>query len=195
VIKIHSQIDKIRIDLSHRVTQKWNMLFLLAFLLLFGVPAQAQTAPEIALVKSTMAQLQLKSIAENREYCGYLIENGRGVLKMTRARKGRKNSCAPRPPNAWLNIIASYHTHGAFSRDSMSEFPSLSDVNADIKDGVDGYVATPGGRLWLIDTRAGEIRQICGIGCLPSDPTFVAGLDGPIKRRYSFDQLAQIVPE
>jgi hypothetical protein len=77
----------------------------------------------------------------------------------------------------------------------MAELPSLSDVNADIKDGVDGYVATPGGRLWLIDTRAGEIRMICGLGCLPSDPNFVAGLDGPIRQRYSFDRLAQIVTE
>lgn len=168
---------------------------ILAFLLVMSAPAQAQNADEIALVKATLAELQLRSIAANREYCGYLIENWQGKLKMTRARKGRKNSCAPRPPNAWLNIIASYHTHGAFSRDSMAELPSLSDVDADIKDGVDGYVATPGGRLWFIDTRRGEIRQICGLGCLPSDPNFVAGMDGPIRTRYSFDALAQIVEE
>lgn len=171
------------------------MRILVLLSLFFAPAASAQSADEIALIKATMAQLQVKSIAANREYCGYLIENWQGNLKMTRARKGRQDSCAPRPPNAWLNIIASYHTHGAFSRDSMAEFPSLSDVDADIKDGVDGYVATPGGRLWFIDTRRGEIRLICGLGCLPSDPDFVAGMDGPIKARYSFSALAKIVDQ
>jgi hypothetical protein len=53
-------------------------------------------------------------------------------------------------------------------------------MEGDADEGIDGYVATPGGRLWYIDTVDMVASQLCGIGCLPRDPKFVAGQNGEI---------------
>jgi hypothetical protein len=36
----------------------------------------------------------------------------------------------------------------------------------DMEEGVNGYVATPGGRFWYIDGDRGVATQICGPGAL-----------------------------
>ncbi|MEO0851346.1 MAG: DUF4329 domain-containing protein, partial [Pseudomonadota bacterium] len=69
------------------------------------------------------------------------------------------------------------------------EVPSVSDMEGDADEGIDGYVATPGGRLWYIDTEDMVTYQICGRGCLPQDPAFTAFPDGWIAESYSYDQL------
>ncbi|MEL6587917.1 MAG: hypothetical protein AAFQ50_14890, partial [Pseudomonadota bacterium] len=50
-------------------------------------------------------------------------------------------------------------------------------------------VATPGGRLWYVDTTDMIVRQICGLGCLPQDPDFVEGADGDIAISYTYQEL------
>lgn len=92
------------------------------------------------------------------------------------------------PTNLEL-ITASYHTHGGFSPDYSSELQSGTDMEGDEDEGIDGWVATPGGRLWYIDTTDMVTFQICGIGCLPSDPEFIAGDSGIIEQSYSYDDL------
>ena len=92
------------------------------------------------------------------------------------------------PTNLEL-ITASYHTHGGFSPDYSSELPSGTDMEGDEDEGIDGWVATPGGRLWYIDTTDMVTFQIFGIGCLPSDPEFIAGDSGIIEQSYSYDDL------
>ncbi len=62
-------------------------------------------------------------------------------------------------------------------------------MEGDEDEGIDGWVATPGGRLWYIDTTDMVTFQICGIGCLPSDPEFIAGDGGIIEQSYSYDDL------
>ena len=57
-------------------------------------------------------------------------------------------------------------------------------MEGDEDEGIDGWVATPGGRLWYIDTTDMVTFQICGIGCLPSDPD-----SGIIEQSYSYDDL------
>ncbi|WP_082152671.1 DUF4329 domain-containing protein [Candidatus Rhodobacter oscarellae] len=95
----------------------------------------------------------------------------------------------PRDPRDAAEIIASFHTHGGFDEDADSEVPSVSDVLADMEEGLDGYLSTPGGRFWFIDGQTGVSRQLCGLGCLPQDPDFAPGLHGTISKRYTLGQL------
>ena len=89
-------------------------------------------------------------------------------------------------------VLASLHTHGAYDPVVPAEFPTVLDMESDAREGVNGYVSTPGGRLWFIDSRAMVAIQICGLGCLPQDPDFHAGDDGPIARRYTHAQLVEL---
>lgn len=65
----------------------------------------------------------------------------------------------------------------------------MLDVEGDMSFGVNGWVATPGGRLWFIDGETGSTRQVCGRDCLPSDPNFFAEDYGPVAKEYTFEQL------
>ena len=65
----------------------------------------------------------------------------------------------------------------------------MGDVLADEDEGIDGYVSTPGGRLWYVDGAELIVSHICGVGCHTKDPNFEAGLDGDIKVSYSIDEL------
>jgi hypothetical protein len=67
--------------------------------------------------------------------------------------------------------------------------PSPEDVYSDSDEGLNGYVATPGGRFWFVDGRNETVSLICGIGCLPSDPEFVPGLWGQIRSFYTIEDL------
>ncbi len=89
-------------------------------------------------------------------------------------------------------ITASYHTHGAFSTSYYNEVPSVDDIEGDEAEGIDGWVATPGGRLWYIDTEDMVLSQICGIGCLPKDPRFIKGDMGHIAQSYTYFELVDV---
>ena len=154
-----------------------------------SLPAQAQTPDEMAFAKRVLMKLQDNSFAANREYCGTIGMTQDFNLVAALPRKGRRSSCAPRDPRNAVEIIASFHTHGGWDEDSDSEVPSSDDVRADMAEGIDGYVSTPGGRLWFIDGQAGVSRQLCGVGCLPMDPRFQPEYFGPVQTRYTLEQL------
>lgn len=162
----------------------------LAIPILIGLslPAFAQSGTEQRLVRSVLNQLQPLSFDANREYCGFIGYDDQGRLRAGRARGGGRDDCTPRLP-VGLEIIASYHTHGGFDPGADSEIPSVDDIEADEADGVDGWVATPGGRLWYIDTQDMVVSQICGLECLHSDPTFQQGLQGRIRQSYQYEEL------
>ncbi|MEM6306988.1 MAG: DUF4329 domain-containing protein [Pseudomonadota bacterium] len=157
-----------------------------------ATPALAQDSAEIAYVKQILNQLNVLSFKNNREYCGYFGFDANDNIVATPATKGQKDSCLADDPSEDLVLFASYHTHGAFAPDVPAEFPSTSDLEGDESEGVDGYVATPGGRLWYIDGQDMIASQICGIGCLAQDPAFQAGLDGTIAQSYTYEQLKDI---
>ena len=71
-----------------------------------------------------------------------------------------------------FEAIASYHTHAAYSDDMDSEVPSVDDLEIDFEEGVNGYVATPGGRVWLNLVNEGRTILLCGPGCVYVDPGF-----------------------
>lgn len=166
-------------------------LLSLLFALFTAAPSLAQSAAEITFAKTLLRDLQFRSFEANREFCGTIGLDRQNRLVASRAKRGWKNSCRPRDARAAEFIIASYHTHGAFDPRSDAEVPSVSDLLADMDEGQDGWVSTPGGRLWYIDGAAAEVRQICGVGCLPVDPNFEPGYMGTIPQRFTLWQLEQ----
>ena len=151
----------------------------------------SQTAQEAALVRSMCTTLQPVSIRDGVEYCGLIGFDARGQLIATAPERGGPASCGIEGQGPIDVVTASYHTHGKFSTSYFNELPSITDVEGDAADGIDGYIATPGGRLWYIDSSQRVMRQLCGIGCLPSDPRFVAGDSGPIAESYTYDELTR----
>lgn len=167
-----------------------SLVILSLALTLEPLPAYTPPGPaEIALVRARLAPLQHLSFAARYEYCGYLGRAPAGGLAFTEMVRGGHNGCTPKMPEGGLDLIASVHTHGAYGRTVPAEFPTVLDMESDRREGVNGYVATPGGRLWYIDSRAMVAVQICGLGCLPQDPSFRPGDDGTIAARYSYGQL------
>lgn len=164
------------------------MKYLLILLALVPLPAAAQSKEEVRLIRKVFAQIQPVSTARNLEYCGYLGFNRSGKLTSTKPVRGKTDECEPRAPRGF-EILASWHTHAGFDADAYSEVPSVIDFEADEDEGIDGYVATPGGRLWYIDTTDDVVSQICGIGCLYQDPDFRAGVEGKIEPSYTYIQL------
>ncbi len=157
--------------------------------------AFAQSTEEIALIRKVFAKLQPLSIRHNREYCGYIGFDAAGTLRATEPFPGAPASCSPRDPIELTEVTASYHTHAAFAVDFHNEIPSQQDVEGDSEMGVNGYVATPGGRLWFVDGAVQTVRQICPVFCLPADPDFDLADSGPIAKFYTFDRLIQRLDE
>jgi len=160
---------------------------------LLTTPLQAQDRDLVQAAKGILTILQGNSFAANREYCGLIGENAQGQLVSTGPRKGRVDSCAPRDFHSNdIEPIASFHTHGAYDQDVDAEVPSLGDLNADTDEGLRyGFVSSPGGRFWVIDTAKQEVRLICDLGCLPPDPRFMKGDFGPVQSRYTRRDLEE----
>ena len=139
-------------------------------------------------MRGIFAQIQPLSFRENREYCGYIGLDADDNYVSSSIVRGSTDECTPQWPDDF-EPFASFHTHGGFDRDAYSEVPSVTDIKSDEDEGVDGWLATPGGRLWFIDTTDMIASQICGIGCLDQDPKFQRGAQGPIEQSYTYRQL------
>lgn len=151
----------------------------------------AQSQAEENLMRTTLGALNLRSFETGIEYCGYVGFTASGALAVSPPAAGDDSSCLPDAPSNLELPVASYHTHANFSTEYSGEVPSADDMEGDEEEGVDGWVATPGGRLWYIDTDRMETVQVCGLGCLPQDPDFIEGDDGVIKEFYTYDDLVQ----
>ncbi|TDK42214.1 DUF4329 domain-containing protein [Antarcticimicrobium luteum] len=165
-------------------------LLLLLALSLEPLPAYTPPDPgEVAMLKARLAPIQHLSFVARYEYCGYLGRSADHRPGFTEIVRGHHNGCTPVMPGAGFDLIASLHTHGAYDPSVPAEFPTALDMRSDHAEGVNGYVATPGGRLWYIDSQAMLAVQICGPGCLPQDPGFHPGDDGAIAPVLSYGQL------
>ena len=152
-------------------------------------PVQAQSAELTALARETLRGLQDRSIRANREFCGLIGRDTAGRLVVSRIVRGRRASCRyPNPPDG-VEVIATFHTHGAFLEAYDNEVPSVLDVEGEMSTGTHGFVSTPGGRFWYVDGRRGRARLICGPKCMPWDSRFVPGLAGTIAPAYSLQDL------
>ena len=131
--------------------------------------------------------LQPQSIAESREYCGYIIRTASGDIAATPANPGGEDFCELAAPDE--GTIASYHTHGSFSPRYDNEVPSVSDVLGDFGSRIDGYISTPGGRIWIVDFSERRARQVCGPRCVFSDPKDVPKAAGFVPQSFTLPQL------
>ncbi|MDA0664143.1 MAG: DUF4329 domain-containing protein [Proteobacteria bacterium] len=134
-------------------------------------------------------RIQPRSIADGAEYCGLLGFDANGKLAASPATRGNADSCTPGDAPAGLEVLASWHTHGAYNRDADTEVPSLDDLQSDIEEGIDGYIATPGGRLWLNDADAQQSVLLCGAGCIRADPQYRPCPAFPPGEIYTLDTL------
>ncbi|MEE9428571.1 MAG: DUF4329 domain-containing protein [Paracoccaceae bacterium] len=151
--------------------------------------AQPHSAAEVTFVKAFLSDLQTRSIRENREYCGFIVLNGAGELAASAPLRGQEAGCRPDEPAEGSSILASYHTHAAYSPDFDSEVPSVDDLRADILQGIDGYIATPGGRVWYNSAELKRATLLCGEGCIISDPNYRAETDYPVAQTYDLRAL------
>ena len=135
------------------------------------------------------APIQELSIVNKREYCGYFGYNDAGELIATKPKKGREDSCQSEPSDDMIEVIASYHTHGAFHYEADAETPSASDLEADFDEGVDGYVSTPGGRIWMVDLDTERALMLCDRNCTVSDPNYDNQAFPPVEGSYDLDGL------
>ncbi|MEO1551833.1 MAG: DUF4329 domain-containing protein, partial [Pseudomonadota bacterium] len=154
------------------------------------LPPTRQVEPELAsFVIAFLETIQPPSIAENLEYCGYLGLDPAGDWIATPPVEGTVDSClVPNWPSE-MTVVASYHSHAGFDTDSDSEVPSTDDLLADIEEGVDGFVSTPGGRVWFLDHEAQTATQLCPLDCVLSDPAFIEGDEGVIAPSYTLKEL------
>jgi len=149
----------------------------------------AQERGEVDLAMEVLSAAQLISIRHNLEFCGYLGFDRAGEIRSSNWVQGEVDACLPLWPED-LDVVASWHTHAAFDVGAWSEVPTVMDIEADEDEGVDGYVSTPGGRFWFVDTEAMEVVQLCDPGeCVPVDPDFVRGSEGEIWQSYTYQEL------
>lgn len=154
----------------------------------------AQPSPEadvLALARKTLNNLQKNSIKGRREYCGYIARDRNKALVATRARPGTQASCMMPPVPRGLVPIATYHTHGAFDLGYDNETPSYQDLQSDIDANLNGFISTPGGRLWYSDKDARAVRLLCNARCLITDPRYSERRHGPVEETYSLKDLAR----
>ncbi len=165
-------------------------LVLSLFITLLVVPvANAQSAQETELVMALSRGMNRQSVEYDREVCGYIVLNPQGQMEVSKLSWGGNASCGNMPVPAGYTIISSWHTHAAWAEGYDGEVPSSVDVEGDMRMGVNGWVATPGGRLWYIDGRNGDMHQVCGRDCLPSDPGFFPEEHGPVEKQYTLAEL------
>jgi len=153
-------------------------------------PSNAPSGPQVDnFARGFLDSIQAQSIAERREYCGYIFIDNTGQLQGTPPRPGSFAGCDMPIPRAGQGIIASYHTHGAYGRAYDNEVPSVIDLASDFQFGIDGYVSTPGGRVWLVDFQTQTTSQLCGLRCVTSDPGFVPQNEAGVRQSYSIETL------
>ncbi len=173
------------------ISNRYEAAFLAALLAIApAAPAQAQDAAELAAARGVLLQLQARSFAENVEYCGYIGRMPDGRLTATEVTRGDTWGCLSRGDQSrFVEVVASFHTHAAHDRSADSEVPSTDDVRGDMDERTNGYIATPGGRLWFVDWQRGVATQVCGPGCMGQDPNFIPSDSGPVAQTYSLREL------
>jgi hypothetical protein len=155
------------------------------------VAESTPSGAELAFVSSLLAGLNRTSFAQNTEICGYMGRDPQGNLFTTLNAPGLEAECILPTPPANMTLLASYHTHGTYSPEYDSEFPTTTDMESDRAANIDGYISTPGGRLWHVDSDTMTVTELCGVGCLPMDPGYRPDEAGRITTHYTYAGLQQ----
>lgn len=120
------------------------------------------------VVRSQLASLQRQSLSNGLEMCGFAIIGSSCQIRVTETTRGTSHSCNPSVPSNVVRL-AIYHTHGISHGSNAGEIPSDIDFRTTIAGQIDGYVATPAGRLWRIDAFSQKAELLCR-RCMPVDP-------------------------
>jgi len=146
-----------------------------------------RTTDADAFAKAYLDQMQARSFAANREFCGVFGRDEAGFVIATPPIRGKLDSCRPGFEPDGFNTFASYHSHAAYDEGADSEVPSSFDLVADREEGLIGYISTPGGRVWR--SEGGRATLLCGPGCISVDPDFIPEQFGPVGTAYTADDL------
>ncbi len=166
--------------------------FITSLLLCLSLPAFAQdfeSSPdgsELDFIKKVFQKIQPISFEQNREMCGYVGYDENGHLLISRINTGEEASCTLPGWPSKFDVVASFHTHSTYNPQYSSELPSSTDMESDEASGIDGWIATPGGRLWYIDSTEMTAHQVCGLGCVPQDPNFREDSRDSVREEYSY---------
>jgi len=152
-------------------------------------------AEEHRFALDLLQSLNERSVDLNYEYCGFIYYDTSGLLRATKPEKGGTHSCLPVFPEDSSAIFASYHTHAAYDPNSLNEYPSVQDMEGDFSNAINGYMATPGGRLWFTDAQKRLSRQLCGYRCLVFDPSYREDPRSRPKTVVNLNTLRQITDE
>ncbi len=156
-----------------------------------GLVAQIPQAQVQAFARQELDTLQQPSFEGDLELCGIIFETAGGTLGVSRPNEGDEASCdIAYFDEPGMIPVASFHTHGKHSNRYDGEVPSLQDIQSDVATGMDGYIATPGGRLWHIDHAKAAATLVCGPGCLTQDSNFQPCTSDVISQRYTMQELA-----
>ena len=150
-------------------------------------PLRSDTSDANAFATVVLDRLQPRSITESREYCGIILRADDDSLYTSPIAAGNEFSC--KMPSVIGEVVATFHTHGSYSPEFENELPSLSDVLGDFSQRIDGYVATPAGRVWLNDYSERQVVLLCGEGCITADPRTDPNDGGLIPVRLTVDEL------
>lgn len=120
--------------------------------------------PQHDSARSRLNSINPTSVAENREYGGYVYQAADGSFATTNPIAGDATSVElPDPRFAVPNgttARASYHTHAAFDPDFASEEFSDTDLEGDRTDNIDGYLATPMGAFLYHEVSSGQVSRL-----------------------------------
>lgn len=155
-----------------------------------NVPPAAQAE---SFARNFLNSIQAPSIRAKREFCGFFFVDSGGQIQATPPRRGTFASCSLPVPSRGQGVFASYHTHGAYGPDYDNEVPSPTDMQSDFALGLDGYISTPGGRVWRIHLQDRTARQVCGLRCVLQDPGFVPRNEESVRQAYTLASLNQRV--
>lgn len=160
-------------------------------LILAALPAGADPTRDqiIDMALEELVVLQELSLQSGREYCNIIALDAYGELIASKPRRGREATCKPRDPRGTVEVVASLHTHGTHDEYYDSEMPSTDDMLGDMDEGILGFIATPGGRIWMLDGLDGTGELLCGASCTLSDPNYDPDDHDPIPDFVTLDSL------
>ncbi len=187
-----------------RLRMKTYQLFCLSLLVCGGVAYKTvagdhepkpDISPEFKKVEAVAIEvldsLQAISFKEQREYCGWIVDDGTDIFA-TKAVPGDESSCTVDYPEDSIVLLASYHTHGQHNPDYWSEAPSNDDIESDFDEEIYGFVSTPAGRIWVIDPYQEMLFQICGEGCVTADPNYDSSEYPPIPESGTPEEINEL---
>ncbi len=173
----------------------WVVIVARAYLNVKGTDGLVAVIPQSevqSFARQELDALQSRSFAEDLELCGIIFETSDRELGVSRPNAGDEGSCdIAYFDEPGMVPIASFHTHGKHSRRYDGEVPSIVDIESDVSTGMDGYIATPGGRLWHVDHETATARMVCGEGCVTQDPNYRRCARDVIAQTYTINELAE----